>query len=45
MKEDNMADPRTKLKPKKVKLKESVANPPRDQKAAAQQTPAKTNKK
>ena len=40
-----MADPRTKLKPKKEKLKESVANPPRDAKAATPQASAKTSKK
>jgi len=41
-----MADPMSKLKPKKVKLKESAANPPRESKAvqtAAQ--PAKSAKK
>jgi hypothetical protein len=37
-----MADPMSKKKPKKPKLKESVANPPRST-AAAQ--PAKSSKK
>jgi hypothetical protein len=39
-----MADPMSKKKPKKPKLKESVAAPPRDAKAAAPQT-AKAVKK
>ena len=37
-----MADPMSKKKPKKPKLKESVANPPR---ATVTATPAKSSKK
>jgi hypothetical protein len=40
-KENHMADPMSKMKPKKPKLKEIVANPPRDAKAQ----PVKTSKK